>query len=416
MYVRHGIRQFKKNLGMNLFVMVQMIIVLFAVVCMASVVMNLYQYYQRFEKYFSKDGWLIYTCYAVMGEDQLCTDSEQLENMLQHADVTACYETEQLDCSLKSGRRKADYRIYDHELVTSYMPALESGEWLTTCKKEKGVIPTVVSHNDYGIGVGDIIDFVERGAKNEEYTWQAKIVGVLEDGASIVGWPQKNINGDGDYRSMYTNYLLGEQGKPIFLMDLDAVKQEEQERGGRILPRRLANVTLIRYDNDISAQERAANDEILTAMMDTYMKYPMQEVRDNSMGDLKNSMKAYATIFAGAFILVLISTISISTIIIRQQMKTYSIFYICGMDWNGCVRMNQISTLLTAAMAGMSFVVLMLLFWGLGLFKKTVITFGMLQMLGCAGALLIYIILAGWIVRLVMSNKQAKNILTDNVG
>ena len=80
------------------------------------------------------------------------------------------------------------------------------------------------------------------------------------------------------------------------------------------------------------------------------------------------------------------------------------------------MRMNQISTLLTAAMAGMSFVVLMLLFWGLGLFKKTVITFGMLQMLGCVGALLIYIILAGWIVRLVMSNKQAKNILMDNVG
>ena len=57
MYVRHGIRQFKKNLGMNLFVMVQMIIVLFAVVCMASVVMNLYQYYHRFENIFRKtDG------------------------------------------------------------------------------------------------------------------------------------------------------------------------------------------------------------------------------------------------------------------------------------------------------------------------------------------------------------------------
>ena len=129
MYAKHGIYQFRKNLWMNLFVVAQMIIVLFSVVCIGSVIENVYQYYHRFEDYFSSAGWVFYTCYAVIGEDQLCTDAEQLENILQKADVMTCYETEDLNCSLKSGRRKANYRIYDHELVTSYVPALESGCW-----------------------------------------------------------------------------------------------------------------------------------------------------------------------------------------------------------------------------------------------------------------------------------------------
>lgn len=412
MYAKHGIYQFKKNLWMNIFVMIQMIIVLFAVICMASVTANLYQYYQRFQTYFSRDGWLIYTCYAVIGENQLCTDSEQLEDILQKATVTSCYETEQLECSLKSGRRKANYRIYDHELATSYIPPLESGEWIATCKKEKGVIPTVVSHNDYGIKVGDIIDLVERGGIKEEYTWKAKIVGVLEDGASIVGWPQKNINGSGDYRSMYTNYLLSEQGKPIFLMDIDAIRSEEQEQK-REFPRRLGNVTMIRYDKDITYKEQSANDDILRSVLDIYMKYPMQEVRDNSLSDLKNSMKAYLTIFTGAFLLTLISTISISMIIARQQMKTYAIFYICGMQWQDCIKINQICTLLTAVIAGISFLLLTIVFWALGFFKKTILSFGILQVVGCLIALLFYVILAGWIVQIGLRNKQAKNILTE---
>ncbi len=413
MYAKHGIYQFRKNLWMNLFVVAQMIIVLFSVVCIGSVIENVYQYYHRFEDYFSRAGWVFYTCYAVIGEDQLCTDAEQLENILQKADVMTCYETEDLNCSLKSGRRKANYRIYDHELVTSYVPALESGCWLDRCTKEQGVIPAVVSHNDYGIQTGDVLDLVERGGKSKEYTWQVKIVGVLEDGASILGWPQSNINGHGDYRSMYTDYLLSEQGKPIFLMDMDQIKQEEKEHNNRVFPRRLANVTLVRYDKDITYEEKKANDNLLLSTMDIYMKYPMQEVRDNSMEDLRNSMKAYVTIFAGALFLTLISTISIITMIVRQQMRLYAIFYICGMNWEDCVRINRVSTLITAAMAGISFFLTMLVLWGCGMFKKTIITLGVLQILGCVSVLLLYVVLAGWIVRFVLRNKQAKKILVE---
>ena len=160
---------------------------------------------------------------------------------------------------------------------------------------------------------------------------------------------------------------MSEQGKPIFLMDIDAIRSEEQEQK-REFPRRLGNVTMIRYDKDITYKEQSVNDDILRSVLDIYMKYPMQEVRDNSLSDLKNSMKAYLTIFTGAFLLTLISTISISTIIVRQQMKTYAVFYICGMQWQDCIKINQICTLLTAVIAGISFLLLTIVFWALGFF------------------------------------------------
>lgn len=415
MYFKHGFYQLKRNMGMNLFVMVQMVIVLFAVVCMGSVADSQYQYYRNFEDYFSKEGWLYYACYAVSGDSRLCTDSGELEESMHKADVAACYEVNGLDCRLESGTKAVNYRIYDHELVTAYTPGLEEGQWLTQAEAEDGMIPVVVSHNDFGIRTGDIIEFSERGTGQDIFIWKAKVAGVLEDGASVVGWPDRNINTDGDYKSLYTSYTLGEQGKPIFLMDMDTVKQAEAYNGGREIPKQLGNVVMVGYDEDITGKEAAENDEILLGSVDYFMRYNMQEIRDNSRKHLKNSLAAYVPVFAGAFILMFISTISISTIVIRQQMRSYAVFHVCGMDWKGCVWINQVNTVLTACMALCLFTVLAVLLRAAGLLEETVVSFGRLQAAGCIVVLAVYILLAGWIPWILTRGRQAGDVLVENI-
>ena len=123
----------------------------------------------------------------------VCENSKDLEDVLKSATVLSCYT---LQAKLQ-GSSNVTFRSYDPDIINRYQPELASGSWLTPEVTPDNMLHAVV----WGVSanVGDILEAV---ADNNE-TIPIKVIGILDDNATIVGHTSGSREAQSDYMQMY---------------------------------------------------------------------------------------------------------------------------------------------------------------------------------------------------------------------
>ncbi|MGN0701550.1 MAG: hypothetical protein ACI4J8_11195 [Oscillospiraceae bacterium] len=127
---------------------------------------------------------------------------------------------EELDIALN---KPAHPLFYDDELLSRYQPALKSGRWIS---KDSDELEIVIPEGMYGADIGDTIDFIIVQVDDPKQV-TVRVVGILKDGAEILGRERSREEYGDIYRLIYSPYYLeAEEGKnPVFLASASALNR-----------------------------------------------------------------------------------------------------------------------------------------------------------------------------------------------
>lgn len=227
----------------------------------------------------------------------------------------------------------------DDDVFRKYHMPLKSGSYTSELKSSDGYTLAYISP-DLGYNVGDIIE-TDYGS--------FKVQGILFDITYLPYYSGYDIN-DKDIRMMYekVDYSVPVQyvevfGEMIAQNTHSAIIVAQGGLTSEILScYALSEAIFLAYNNDISAEAKDYNDSIIE-------KY--EEMNSNSIYCLENEelinntneylnetyVKMLPIIICVAVVVIigLIGSIAINT---RNQIRNYSIYFLCGSRWNDCIK------------------------------------------------------------------------------
>jgi hypothetical protein len=213
----------KKNMLINIFSVLQLVIVFLLTFFMVSSVFLRYKYYEPFKDYFSSDGFYYYyngyTTEKNTAENlDVAISEETLLSKIKKSDsIISCYTGMLFDpennCNFKN-------IAYDDEILKRYAPELSEGRWIEITD-DPNEVEVVISDNDYGWKIGDVITLASVNDPSE-CTFKAKVVGKIKDGSQVIGagfFAENNIN----YTNFYYPYSFKTEGRTLMLFSSTAL-------------------------------------------------------------------------------------------------------------------------------------------------------------------------------------------------
>ena len=398
MYFLLAGREFKKNLFMRIIIILQITIVFFCVVSISSIIGYFYNYYDNYKEYIDSKGILFNLQYIKDDEGILYESSDKVEDVLVKADVVGCYYPWSIFKDANENEIELESIAYDKELLEAYTPELSEGRWL---RDNDDVIEAVVSYNAYGLKVGDSLKVYDTYMLQPEAAMTVKIVGVLEDGARITGFPEFSMNRMEDYEDIYSDvysdeydYEPGGGKKPIILMGIDNINKCMAAYDNHSLERQMGGLCFVKYSDDITTEEIIENERLLGTYATYNAKEELSVVRENSIENIKKRIFAILPIFICVFVLTIISATVSCAISIKKQMRDFTIYGICGMNWNKSALISVIDCIYTAVIGMILCICVVCLNKKFLWFDKTMVDLGMWQAASMFLAFALYVVIS----------------------
>ena len=120
-------------------------------------------------------------------------------------------------------------------------------------------------------------------------------------------------------------------------------------------------------------------------------------------------------ILGAIFCMTLITAICNNAIMIRRQSYSYAVYYICGMKWRDCIKVNIITNLIQTVIAFLGAAIIVRLFIVGRYYLTTAITFTMQEVIVCIVAEIIYLFLALLLPYFMISGSNPCKVLNDNM-
>lgn len=398
MYFLLAGREFKKNLFMRIIIILQITIVFFCVVSISSIIGYFYNYYDNYKEYINSKGILFNLQYIKDDEGILYESSDKVEDVLVKADVVGCYYPWSIFKDADENEIELESIAYDKELLEAYTPELSEGRWL---RDNDDVIEAVVSYNAYGLKVGDSLKVYDTYMLQPEAAMTVKIVGVLEDGARITGFPEFSMNSMEDYEDIYSDvysdeydYEPGGGKKPIILMGIDNINKCMAAYDNHSLERQMGGLCFVKYSDDITTEEIIENERLLGTYATYNAKEDLSVVRENSIENIKKRIFAILPIFICVFVLTIISATVSCAISIKKQMRDFTIYGICGMNWNKSALISVIDCIYIAVIGMILCICVVCLNKKFLWFDKTMVDLGMWQAASMFLAFALYVVIS----------------------
>lgn len=195
-----------------------------------------------------------------------------------------------------------------------------------------------------GADIGDTIDFliVQVDAPKQ---MSARVVGILKDGAEILGRERSREEYGDIYRLIYSPYYLeAEEGKnPVFLASSSALN--------RLYPNVNAMMDSAFFLYDDMTEKDLAQALRNAAQLSPVITIQLSEMNANSRAYLREQLLQLLPIVVVLLILVIVSAVSVSAISARQRLIDYAKFYILGLRWKQCAAVNFLQSLAVSAAA-----------------------------------------------------------------
>ena len=352
MLIKTALRNLKKNPVMNAMCFVQLAAVFLITAVMVSTMSVRYRTYNPVKDILESSG--LYCMFngndgAVKPGGELHLDgifSVKELNRYMNADKIFSIQTETAVPNGINGKSfatdtftPAHSIFYDDELLKRYAPKLKRGRWISENADE---IEIVIPEGMYGADIGDTIDFIIVQVHNPKQVTM-RVVGILEDGAEILGKERpRNESGD-TYRLMYAPYYLEieEERNPVILASASVITS--------LVPDIELNfdTAFCIYDNpdDVSKALRSA------AQIGSAVTIWLDEMNANSLQYLREQLLQLLPIAVVLMILVIVNAMSVSAIAARRRLTDYAKYYVLGLRWRQCAAVNFLQAFLTGAAA-----------------------------------------------------------------
>lgn len=334
---------------MNVICLIQLIAVFLITAVMVSTLCIRYRTYNPVKSILERDG--LYCMYtgtfgavkpggSYLEVADAINSAEELRGYMK-ADNVITIQTGYVQMS--NGRDFARPLFYDNEMIKRYSPQLKKGMWISPNSDE---LEIVIPEGMFDADVGDNVELLleSRDYLNSPFTTgNARIVGILEDGAEILGKERsREISGD-TYRFIYEPYypeMEKDDHNPIFLASADAL--------GRLCPDAYMFVDSAFLIYNDPTDEDMVQAHRCAAQMGSSITISLNDM-NNSKIYLREQILQLLPIVIVLMILVIVTSVSVSALVARQRLKDYTKYYILGLQWKQCALVNLLQALIVGA-------------------------------------------------------------------
>ena len=385
---------------MKIFEIIQLAAVLVIMVIMVSAIVSRYEKFKPFEQYLTRKGYMVQmNTYNIYPEDitQVLGDVQCL-----YSEFTVAYDG---DTELRG-------IAYCDEYINAYAPPLAAGSWLSDCDEtyeNSGYIPAVVTSCEGRYKAGDTFEneivmlYDENGEPKETINVKYKIIGVLKDKASVASY-FINVGTPKSYRDIYEVFSDSFEDRDWLLTRKEDVAACYGGRGPAY------GAMFVFCDDMDEAAFADVKNEIAAAW--NIDATELTKVYDNSMQYIYEQMYTLLPIAVCIFILTIISTVSISAIYTKRQLRNYAIFYICGARWRTCALRSLKNSAITCGVASI-LAAAVLIVGKMTFFENTVINFGLWHIAVCAVVIVLYLALSMIMPLMIIGSNQPREVLKE---
>lgn len=354
MLFKTALKNLGKNPIMNVMCLIQLVAVFLIAAVMVSALSIRYRTYNPVKDILEKDG--LYCSFGTFGavkpggsemeyKDRLTSVDELLEYTGADSAITVGYtyvnnmSLEALEStSSTDGLITARALFYDEELLGRYTPPLARGRWLSANADE---LEMVIPEGMYGADVGDVVElFVD-----ELYPASFRVVGVLKDGAEVLGMERGRDESGDTYRYMYEPHYpeLEDNGNPIFLASAEALQRLCLDASLNI------DSAFLLYDDPTDEELHEALKS--TSLINGKVIIGLDKMNAESRLYLRGELLKLLPIVIVLMILVVVNSVSVSAIVTRRRLKDYAKYYILGLQWKQCALVNLLQSLIVGVIS-----------------------------------------------------------------
>lgn len=342
------------TLALNIITVLQMVATMIITVILISSILLRYQYYSPMKDYFQANGiYGIFPLYAMKNQENGINVDNWLDDDGLKAELDGAQEvigSAFTYCTLPDGSSINSY-AYTDNLIDHFTPRLESGRWLST-SNNTNQLEVVISQNDFGWKVGDIIElsfFHAAGITNYEFC----VVGILEEDAKI---PSGMTNSKTiDFMHFYQTYSFHIEETPVVLMNLEALKGLHD---GPDILRAMTASYIVTYPNNYTEDQLNVERSKL-AEYGSAVTILLSEMQDNNRHYLYRQMYDLLPVILVLLVLTGVGCISSGALTTRSRLHDYAIYYVTGLQWKQCIRINLIQSSICGGFSAVTSIIIL---------------------------------------------------------
>ena len=344
-YIKYGLYSFVRKPIFNLLIIIE-IAAIFIIGNMSIAVYNFRSVlYQPYADIISKDGY-IYTSSFHLPYDEKEKLIKMYNSLEGDIDITYGYyfqgftfdEHFPRDLFSKNSPASRNFYAFDDKIYSKFNLPLKDGRWAYSQKNDKGQIEAVVAEiSDTNLKVGDVIKFVTPvlSESGSDFTYEdfneVVIVGIIANDQYV---PQLLLSKRNEKSDVIGCYSIPEKTQAaVFLVNADSDVRFKND----------ANIGLstafITYNTPPDEDIRRAN-EIRLQSAGRANIIDMQTFQNNSLEYLMEQYIKLLPILLCVFIVVLTELICSVAINTHRQMRNYGIYFLCGCQWKGCLKIS----------------------------------------------------------------------------
>ena len=411
------------NPAMCLFIMIQSVVVLVAILFGVSIFTSRYSKYDAIHKLMGDKGYVLdvqHMMQAGENEDNLiCGEKEDVEALFPGADVACTYTVwVTYDYGDIWEQYEPETVAYDNETAFCYEPDMMEGRWLSPDDNNTTCIEAVITTNKFGIGVGDEFYITTNSLEEPlDKKLTVKVVGVIGEDTYILGTPSSYVTHYEDVRDCFFTYSSKFNVKPyVFFLQDDLRGAENEVLGAPCISTMVMGNQFISFNEDMSDEDIENTESIIfSGKCDLKYYMNMEDLKKASMEYIWAQLKEIMPIFIGLLIFVIISVVCSSAMMTRNQLKNYAIYYVVGLRWKDCIKIQVLQQVLLQCV---TFVITMVGFGILiykGILDDTLFELGIEQLVACLLYVGVCVGASAILPYKIINNNPPKTILTNNV-
>ncbi len=391
-----------RNPLLNLLIFLQMTAAFFIIISLTSGICSRFETYLPFRELLETDGQFYDLIYA---QEPLTGHALMRSELMQHLQgspeiIGTAVPWLQY---LRNGQavENAQFLAYDDALLSCYVPELDAGEWFSADSMKLGRIPVVVSQNPYGLQPGDSVSFLPFGDAHE---LEGVVIGVMKDGAEYISCTHPK-NEAFSSKNLFTSWYADIEEKTLFLFPQRAI-----EETGTVLYQ-FHGPCFVRFP---SADAEAKQNRQYMKQIANTVTLDFAALRENSMEYIFAQCRLLLPILIAVMTMTVVGAMSVNALLAKRGLRSYAVFYICGLKWRQCAFISLISSLMIGLAALTVTVCGTAVLRHTPLLADSVIRLGWVQFAALFAALLIY---AGFAVLLpvrLLRRQTPVRVLTEN--
>lgn len=338
-------------------------------------------------------------------------------DVTQLTDYEKATYTREFYCSSKQLNLLNTCLVYNEYDMEKLPPLLKSGRYISENDLNDDMMHVLVSENDSGVGVGDIIELaffsIEGAADSEMVYVPAKVVGVIASGQKLLYGNGVPISKTMLTKDIYGTYSFQQLGYTLVITTSNEINKlpeacvEENYR------------CIIKFDENISATDREENFrkvieyEKANGSMRSDVFPDISEIVKMQKEELQDIFIKYVPLTIAVSLLLLICIVCMISIKNANSMRYYATLYMCGMPYQIAVKVSGIEMLFNNLVASSFAIIFVIIQNKRHLLGEINCDIGVIQVSVITAIIVVMILCSMLTVRKTLKERSPMNVLRD---